>query len=177
MPLVQLHLWSAAMTSTPPPSAVCPAAPQIVYEFLLRYVVSSDTDAKVAKKHIDQNFVVHLLDLFDSGAPPRCAAHAVVGLASVAWIEDAVLALLLCGPALGLSYIAGCCYQAAVHQAARPLAVGCLQRTLASATTSKPSSTASTVRGALAALGLCCAAMAADCRRATWPACTVACAA
>jgi hypothetical protein len=40
---------------------------QIVYEFLLRYVVSSDTDAKVAKKHIDQNFVVHLLDLFDSG--------------------------------------------------------------------------------------------------------------
>jgi hypothetical protein len=38
-----------------------------VYEFLLRYVVSSDTDAKVAKRHIDQNFVVHLLDLFDSG--------------------------------------------------------------------------------------------------------------
>lgn len=42
---------------------------QIVYEFLLRYVVSSDTDAKVAKKHIDQNFVVHLLDLFDSEDP------------------------------------------------------------------------------------------------------------
>lgn len=40
---------------------------QIVYEFLLRYVVSSDTDAKVAKKFIDQNFVVHILDLFDSG--------------------------------------------------------------------------------------------------------------
>lgn len=38
-----------------------------MYEFLLRYVVSSDTDAKVAKRHIDQNFVVHLLDLFDSG--------------------------------------------------------------------------------------------------------------
>ncbi len=42
-----------------------------MYEFLLRYVVSSDTDAKVAKKHIDQNFVVHLLDLFDSGALHR----------------------------------------------------------------------------------------------------------
>ncbi|EFN59924.1 hypothetical protein CHLNCDRAFT_55925 [Chlorella variabilis] len=42
---------------------------QIVYEFLLRYVVSSDTDAKVAKRHIDQNFVVHLLDLFDSEDP------------------------------------------------------------------------------------------------------------
>ncbi len=40
---------------------------QIVYEFLLRYVVSSDTDAKVAKKYIDQNFVVHILELFDSG--------------------------------------------------------------------------------------------------------------
>ena len=31
---------------------------QIVYEFLLRYVVSNDTDAKAAKKHIDQYFVV-----------------------------------------------------------------------------------------------------------------------
>jgi Protein phosphatase 2A regulatory B subunit (B56 family) len=27
---------------------------QIVYEFLLRYVVSNDTDAKTAKKYIDQ---------------------------------------------------------------------------------------------------------------------------
>ncbi|GAB4821625.1 hypothetical protein N2152v2_008671 [Parachlorella kessleri] len=42
---------------------------QIVYEFLLRYVVSSDTDAKVAKKYIDQNFVVHILELFDSEDP------------------------------------------------------------------------------------------------------------
>lgn len=42
-------------------------ASQIVYEFLLRYVVSSDTDAKVAKRYIDQNFVVHILELFDSG--------------------------------------------------------------------------------------------------------------
>ena len=41
----------------------------IVYEFLLRYVVSSDTDAKVAKRYIDQEFVVRLLDLFDSEDP------------------------------------------------------------------------------------------------------------
>ncbi len=34
------------------------AGAQIVYEFLLRYVVSNDTDAKAAKKHIDQYFVV-----------------------------------------------------------------------------------------------------------------------
>lgn len=42
---------------------------QIVYEFLLRYVVSNDTDAKSAKKHIDQHFVVRLLELFDSEDP------------------------------------------------------------------------------------------------------------
>jgi serine/threonine-protein phosphatase 2A regulatory subunit B' len=29
-------------------------AMQIVYEFLLRYVVCQDTDAKAAKKYIDQ---------------------------------------------------------------------------------------------------------------------------
>jgi serine/threonine-protein phosphatase 2A regulatory subunit B' len=42
---------------------------QVAYEFLLRYVVSSDTDAKVAKRYIDQEFVVRLLDLFDSEDP------------------------------------------------------------------------------------------------------------
>lgn len=42
---------------------------QIVYEFLLRYVVSNDTDAKVAKKYIDQQFVLKLLELFDSEDP------------------------------------------------------------------------------------------------------------
>jgi serine/threonine-protein phosphatase 2A regulatory subunit B' len=40
-----------------------------VYEFLLRYVVSNDTDAKVAKKYIDQHFVLKLLELFDSEDP------------------------------------------------------------------------------------------------------------
>jgi serine/threonine-protein phosphatase 2A regulatory subunit B' len=42
---------------------------QIVYEFLLRYVVSNDTDAKVAKRNIDHNFVLNLLELFDSEDP------------------------------------------------------------------------------------------------------------
>jgi len=42
---------------------------QIVYEFLLRYVVSNDTDAKVAKRHIDHHFVLCLLELFDSEDP------------------------------------------------------------------------------------------------------------
>ncbi|XP_058212776.1 serine/threonine protein phosphatase 2A 57 kDa regulatory subunit B' alpha isoform-like isoform X2 [Rhododendron vialii] len=42
---------------------------QLVYELLLRYVVSSDTDTKVAKRCIDHLFVLQLLDLFDSEDP------------------------------------------------------------------------------------------------------------
>lgn len=39
---------------------------QIVYEFLLRFVTSSETDAKLAKRYVDHSFVLRLLDLFDS---------------------------------------------------------------------------------------------------------------
>ncbi|KAL5571234.1 hypothetical protein UlMin_020831 [Ulmus minor] len=39
---------------------------QIVYEFLLRFVASQETDAKLAKKYIDHSFVLRLLELFDS---------------------------------------------------------------------------------------------------------------
>lgn len=48
--------------------AMEPAWPhlQIVYEFLLRFVASSETDAKLAKRYIDHSFVLRLLDLFDS---------------------------------------------------------------------------------------------------------------
>ncbi|XP_047334431.1 serine/threonine protein phosphatase 2A 59 kDa regulatory subunit B' gamma isoform-like [Impatiens glandulifera] len=42
---------------------------QIVYEFLLRFVASSETDAKLAKRYIDHSFLIHLLDLFDSEDP------------------------------------------------------------------------------------------------------------
>lgn len=42
---------------------------QLVYELLLRYIVSSDTDTKVAKRYIDHSFVLKLLDLFDSEDP------------------------------------------------------------------------------------------------------------
>ncbi|GLJ49354.1 hypothetical protein SUGI_1043950 [Cryptomeria japonica] len=42
---------------------------QIVYEFLLRFVASTDTDAKLAKRYIDHSFVLRLLDLFDSEDP------------------------------------------------------------------------------------------------------------
>ncbi|KAJ4835338.1 hypothetical protein Tsubulata_044467 [Turnera subulata] len=48
--------------------AMEPAWPhlQIVYEFLLRFVASPETDAKLAKRYIDHSFVLRLLDLFDS---------------------------------------------------------------------------------------------------------------
>lgn len=40
-----------------------------MYEYLLRYVVSGETDAKSAKKYIDQTFVLKLLELFDAEDP------------------------------------------------------------------------------------------------------------
>lgn len=42
---------------------------QLLYELLLRYVVSSDTETKVAKRYIDHLFVLKLIDLFDSEDP------------------------------------------------------------------------------------------------------------
>lgn len=42
---------------------------QLVYELLLRYVVSADTDTKVAKRYIDHSFVLKLLELFVSEDP------------------------------------------------------------------------------------------------------------
>ncbi|KAM6600708.1 hypothetical protein CsatA_020317 [Cannabis sativa] len=42
---------------------------QIVYEILLRYLVSSETDTKIAKRYIDHVFVLKLLELFDSEDP------------------------------------------------------------------------------------------------------------
>lgn len=42
---------------------------QLVYEFLLRFVASPETDAKLAKRYIDHSFVLKWLDLFDSEDP------------------------------------------------------------------------------------------------------------
>jgi len=42
---------------------------QYVYEFLLRFVVSNETDPKVVKQYIDQQFLLKLLNLFDSEDP------------------------------------------------------------------------------------------------------------
>ncbi|KAJ3683513.1 hypothetical protein LUZ60_013740 [Juncus effusus] len=42
---------------------------QIIYELFLRFIQSSETDAKLAKRYIDTTFVLKLLDLFDSEDP------------------------------------------------------------------------------------------------------------
>jgi serine/threonine-protein phosphatase 2A regulatory subunit B' len=42
---------------------------QVVYELFLRFIVSNDVDPRVARKFIDQPFVLKLLELFDSEDP------------------------------------------------------------------------------------------------------------
>jgi serine/threonine-protein phosphatase 2A regulatory subunit B' len=42
---------------------------QIVYEFFLRFLESPDFQPNMAKKHIDQSFLLRLLALFDSEDP------------------------------------------------------------------------------------------------------------
>lgn len=38
---------------------------QVVYEFLVRFVVSSEVDAKQAKQYVDQSLCLQLVELFD----------------------------------------------------------------------------------------------------------------
>mmetsp|Transcript_55850 Transcript_55850/g.93004 ORF Transcript_55850/g.93004 Transcript_55850/m.93004 type:complete len:505 (-) Transcript_55850:48-1562(-) len=42
---------------------------QFVYEFLLRFIVSNNTDAKMLKKFIDRKFLLSVIDLFQSEDP------------------------------------------------------------------------------------------------------------
>lgn len=42
---------------------------QIVYEFLLRFIVSTSTDTKLMKRYVNKYFVLQLLDLFKSDDP------------------------------------------------------------------------------------------------------------
>lgn len=51
---------------------------QIVYEFLLRYVVCQDTDAKAAKKYIDQVGInLHIkMSQHTVAASSACSQHA-----------------------------------------------------------------------------------------------------
>jgi serine/threonine-protein phosphatase 2A regulatory subunit B' len=38
----------------------------LVYEFFLRYIISNDLDPKIARRYVNVNFVLKLLELFDS---------------------------------------------------------------------------------------------------------------
>lgn len=40
-----------------------------MYAFFLRFLESPDLQASLAKRHIDQSFVLHILELFDSEDP------------------------------------------------------------------------------------------------------------
>lgn len=42
---------------------------QVVYEFFLRFIECPDFNTNVAKKYLDQHFILQLLDLFDSEDP------------------------------------------------------------------------------------------------------------
>jgi len=42
---------------------------QIVYELFLRYVISNDMDTRLAKKHLEPNFISNMLELFNSDDP------------------------------------------------------------------------------------------------------------
>ena len=46
----------------------CCAVWQVVYEFLLRLATSTETDSKLLAKYFNRQFVLRLLELFDSEA-------------------------------------------------------------------------------------------------------------
>ena len=51
--------------------AMEPAWPhlQVVYEFFLRFIVSTEVNGKVAKKYVDQSFIRMWVELFDAEDP------------------------------------------------------------------------------------------------------------
>lgn len=48
---------------------VCVPIFQVVYEFFLRFVVSTEVNGKVAKKYVDQTFIRMWIELFDAEDP------------------------------------------------------------------------------------------------------------
>ena len=48
---------------------VCFHILQVVYEFFLRFVVSTEVNGKVAKKYVDQTFIRMWIELFDAEDP------------------------------------------------------------------------------------------------------------
>ncbi len=52
-------------------SVLKPAWPhlQVVYKFLIRFIVSTEVNTKAAEKYVDQCFCLQLVELFDSKDP------------------------------------------------------------------------------------------------------------
>ncbi|KAE8607289.1 hypothetical protein XENTR_v10011118 [Xenopus tropicalis] len=56
-------------TLNPPFLPIVSLQPQLVYEFFLRFLESQDFQPSLAKRYVDQKFVLMLLELFDSEDP------------------------------------------------------------------------------------------------------------
>jgi serine/threonine-protein phosphatase 2A regulatory subunit B' len=67
---------------------------QVVYEFFLRFIVSSEVNGKVAKKYIDLNFVRNWIELFDA-EDPRERDYVKTGRIQSSTVYTAVLLLLI----------------------------------------------------------------------------------
>ncbi|XP_041951543.1 protein phosphatase 2, regulatory subunit B', epsilon isoform X3 [Alosa sapidissima] len=76
---------------------------QLVYEFFIRFLESQEFQPSVAKKHIDQKFVLQLLELFDSEDPRerdclKTVLHRIYGkfLGLRAFIRKQINNIFLC---------------------------------------------------------------------------------
>lgn len=51
---------------------------QVVYEFFLRFIVSSEVNGKVAKRYVDQAFIRSWIELFDAEDPRERCIHTYI---------------------------------------------------------------------------------------------------
>uniref|UniRef100_A0A8C2HEG0 Serine/threonine protein phosphatase 2A regulatory subunit n=1 Tax=Cyprinus carpio TaxID=7962 RepID=A0A8C2HEG0_CYPCA len=79
---------------------------QLIYEFFIRFLESQEFQPSVAKKYIDQKFVLQLLELFDSEDPRerdclKTVLHRIYGkfLGLRAFIRKQINNIFLCGVA------------------------------------------------------------------------------
>jgi hypothetical protein len=52
-----------------PHTSHVPTTHKVVYEFFLRFIVSSEVNGKVAKRYVDQAFIRSWIELFDAEDP------------------------------------------------------------------------------------------------------------
>ena len=64
---------------------------QVAYEFFLRFIVSSEVNAKAAKKYVDQKFCLQLVELFDSEDPRERALKRLAAMEEMPYHENPYL--------------------------------------------------------------------------------------